>query len=525
MLSTLRFPRMSARLRTPSAIATTLVLCLASGLVPAEAASAPRFLDPLAMYPSSAATVTISADSTSVDYSVVSFEGTVVASGAAAVSGGKAGVELSGLGPGYYTLKVSNTAGSSTTSLGIVQGMDVRTTSALFGTTAHPGIHRGIDQSGASGALGLGSTRVDWRWEDAARADGSFVWDASSEAEISRLQSRGIRPTLVLAYHGLCDGGRTPSSRSCIAEYAEFVAATARKYGGGVDYAVYNEPNSSYNTSACGRTADCYLKLLKPAHDVLRRYAPGAKVNGPALGAHDSWWTVGGPAYQWFKRFVELGGHRYIDVATIHNYSLSTAPEGYGEQAVANAKALLATAGSAKPVVLEEAGYNTVEGGHPEPVQAAFLVRDAAAVLSAGAVRYMHYGLLDNWNAPEDPESNFGLFHHEGSSGGRLTPKPAAVAQAVLARFLDGAVPAGAEQLDPDVRSVLFALPDGRTARIVWSLKAMHTLFLRDAADLEATDIFGRQLPSYTDGGTTALGISGFPVLLLSATPGTAVVD
>ncbi|OFI37292.1 hypothetical protein BIU82_09415 [Arthrobacter sp. SW1] len=516
---------MPLRLRILPILAATLFLTASTALAPAHAESVPRFTDPLAMYDASSVKVSVAADSSSVEYSVSSFEGVTVASGSTTVSGGAGSVDLGGLGPGYYELTVSNTAGKASTSLGIVAGAPAQPASSLFGTTAHPAIHPWIDQSAAAGRLGLRSVRVDWRWEDAVRADGSFAWDPSTEAEISRLQARGIRPTLVLAYYGLCDDGQTPSSKRCINQYADFVKATAQKYGASVDYGIYNEFNYVYNTGKCGRTADCYVKLLKPAFDAVRSYAPGAKVSGPALGAADDWWAVGGEAYNWFKRFVELGGHHYVDEATIHNYSLSTAPEGCGERAVANAKALLAAAGSTKPVVLEETGYNTVEGGQPESIQAAFLVRDAAAVLAAGAGRYMHYGLVNNWNAPSDPESNFGLFRHEDSSGGRLAPKPAAVAQAVLAKFLDGAVPAGQESLDPDVRSTLFRLPDGRTARIVWSQSSAHTLFLSGAGTLDARDLFGRQIPGYAEGDTVSIGISGYPVLLLSATPGTAAVS
>lgn len=516
---------MSLWLRIPSAFAAVLFLSASAGLAPAQAETLPGFTEPLALYETSSANVAVTAASPSVDYSVQSFEGTVVAGGSTPVSGGRATVGLSGLGPGYYRLTVSTPAGSSTTSLGIVSGLAGNPLSPRFGTTTHPALHPTLDQGAAAAALGMRTARVDWRWEDAVRADGTYSWDPTVEAEVSRLLARGIRPTLVLAYYGLCDDGRTPSSRKCINEYVDFVKASALKYGAAVDYGIYNEFNYDYNTGSCGRTADCYLKLLKPASDAVHRYAPGAKVSGPALGAADDWWAVGGAAYTWFERFVELGGHRYVDEATIHNYSLAAAPEGQGERAVANAKALLAAAGSALPVVLEETGYNTVEGGQPESVQAALLVRDAAAVLSAGASRYMHYGLVDNWDAPTDPESNFGLFRHEDTAGGRLAPKPAAVAHAVISRFLDGAVPAGRESLDPDAVSLLYRLPDGRTARIAWSLKSSHTLFLSGAGEVSAVDIFGRALPRYTEGGTTSLGISGYPVLLLSDTPGTATLS
>ncbi|MBO1269460.1 hypothetical protein [Arthrobacter cavernae] len=453
-----------------------------------------------------------------------SFEGSTVATGSAAVSNGAASVDLSGLGPGYYELTVSTAAGKAATNLGLVAGLAKPPASSLFGTTVHPAIHRSLDQSAAASGVGAGTARVDWRWEDAVASGPGFTWDPSTEAEISRLQARGIRPTLVLAYYGLCDGGRTPSSKSCINQYVDYARATAQKFGAGVDYAIYNEFNYALNNGKCGRTADCYLKLLKPASEAIRLYAPGAKVSGPALGAADDWWAVGGAAYTWFDRFVTLGGHNYVDVVTIHNYSLSKAPEGYSERAVANAKALLAAAGSSKPVVLEEAGYNTVAGGQPEPVQAAFLVRDAAAVLSAGASQYMHYGLVDNWNAPASPEANFGLFRHEDTAGGRLVPKPAAVAQAVLSRFLAGAAAMGDEKLGADARSAVFKLADGRTGRIVWSTQVMHSLVLQGGGNVSAVDIFGRQLPLYAEGGAVSLGFGGYPVLLTSDTAGTASI-
>lgn len=483
--------------------------------------TSPAFTDPLAFYEPTAAVIPITAGSESLDYSVESLEGNTLISGTVPVSAGSASVNLNGLGPGYYELTVSNNGGQASTSLGIVDGASTMPDSSLFGTTIHPAIHDpSIDHSAAAGVLGTTTVRLDWRWEDAITADRTvFSWDPATEAEIDRLLARGIRPTLVLAYHGQCDDGRTPSSGSCIREYADFVRATAQKYGASVEYGIYNEFNTETNTSKCGRTPECYLKLLRPASEAIRQAAPMARITGPALGATDDWWAIGGKAHLWFERFVALGGHTYVDDVTIHNYSLSTTPETYSEHAVASARKILHAAGSSQPVVFEEGGYNTVAGGHTELYQAAFLVRDAAAVLSAGAGRYMHYGLIDNWNVPHHPEANFGLIRHEDASDGKLEPKPAAVAQAVLSRYLDGATSQGASQLGADARSSAFRLHDGTFGHILWSTDTMHTLLIHGEGQKSAVDIFGRTVTLYSEGGASSVGIGGVPVLLRTEAP------
>ncbi|WP_139146617.1 hypothetical protein [Arthrobacter sp. SW1] len=523
-------PRRSA-LRRLLAVLVCAVL-LSFGAVPAAAPvqaaayGAPRFTDPMALYDAATARVALTAANGSVSYSVASAEGGLLRQGTATVSSGAGSIDLRTLGPGYFKLTVRNTAGSASTDLGIVARLATTpTTKSPFGTTAHPGIHWQLNHAAASRALGLSTTRVDWRWERMATfISGFYRWDTVGEAEIKRLRALGIRPSLVIAYHGLCDGALTPSSTTCINEYAKFARATAQRFGTTVDYAVYNEWNAATNTGSCGRSADCYMKLLKPAAAAIRAAAPGARVLGPALGAVDDWWAVDGPAYTWFQRFVQLGGAGHVDLVTIHNYSVTTAPDGKGERAVRNAKALLAAAGISKPVVMEEAGYPTVADGLPEYLQAAFMARDAAAVLTAGAATYMPYGLVDNYNDRAHAESNFGLFRHEAVNGGRLVPKQAAVTQAVLSRLLAGAVSRGEEKLGTGTRSMMWRMADGRTLRIVWTTDKTRTLEIGGSTGVAATDWLGRPVPTLLTGGKRQMVIGGIPAFVTTPAGTTARV-
>ena len=474
------------------------------------------------MYDAGSTRVRVASASTSISYSVTSTEGAKLRSGSLAVQNGAASLDLTTLGPGYYTVSVSSPNGSASTGVGVVAGLSRTPTASPFGTSQHPAYHSGPDATAADAMLGFRTVRIDWSWENMATAGSTYNWDAKGSAEITRLKARGIKPVLVLAYHGLCDGGRTPSSAQCIKQYADFVLATARKFGSTVDYAVYNEFNAPTTNGTCGRTADCYMQLLKPASQAIRSAAPGARVLGPALGAIDDWWAVGGDAYLWFQRFVKLGGHNFVDVITIHNYSLASAPEGHGELAMANAKAVLKAAGSTKDVVMEETGYATPRGGLPENVQAVFHVRDAAAVLAAGAKTYMPYTLVDDWNAPTDPQSNFGLFRHEDANGGRLVPKPAAVSQAVMARMLNGARFVKSEALGAGTRSMVFRMADSRTVRIIWTTDQLRSLVLNGAGTVAATDIYGRTVQPSVAGTATYYTIGGFPIFITSTTQGTA---
>lgn len=521
--------RQGTERRSVVALLLALLLLIPAGSIPAASAlvplTVPRFTDRVALYDAAIARVAVSSGTASVNYTVSSLEGKVLRQGTVAMIRGAGGIDLRALGPGYYRLAVRNSVGTVATDLGIVARLGAATTASPFGISAHPGLHWGVNHTDVSKALGVTTTRVDWRWERMATLiPGVYHWDTVSETEIKRLIARGIRPSLVLAYHGLCDGARTPSSSGCIAEYAEFARATARKFGTSVDYAVYNEWNADTNTSACGRTADCYLKVLKPAAAAIRQAAPGARILGPALGAVGEWWAVNGAAYTWFSRFVALGGAALVDQVTIHNYSLTTPPDGKGERAVRNAKAILAAARISKPVVMEEAGYTTVAGGLPEYLQAAFLARDAAAVLTAGAAKYMPYDMIDDYMNRNNGESNFGLFRHEKYTGGRLVPKPGAVTLATLSRLLNGAVPLGEEKLLTGTRSMAWRMADGRTLRIVWTTDTTRILELSAGTGLGVTDGLGRKVTTYPSGTGQRVIIGGLPVFITTPAAVTARV-
>ncbi|GAA4777191.1 glycoside hydrolase 5 family protein [Microbacterium gilvum] len=499
------------RLTRLTAAGALLALLTASGCA-AERPSALQLLDGVAVYDADAAQVRVATPTDGVTYSLSDAEGGTAASGEAPAHDGVAVIDLSEAGPGYFTLTAEDGTGSLTSSLGIVADLDAAP-SPRFGTTAHPSLHEGVDQTAAAVAVGAATVRVDWRWEDAIEAEGRLTPGDDVEAEIARLQARGITPNLVFAYYGECDDGRTPSTPECIQEYVDFVVEAARHYGTGVEYGVYNEFNATTTTSACGTTAACYLEILEPTAAAVRAAVPGAVVTGPALGATDGWWDVGGAARVWFQEFADLGGLALVDRVTVHAYSLTTPPEGKQEAVVQAVREIMAAAGVERPVVMEETGYTTTASGLPEDAQAAFLVRDALLVLAAGAERYMYYNLVDNWDRPEGGEANFGMFRHEDIAQGTLTPKPAGIAHAVLARLV------GADSLvavettaDPDLHVVRIDQPDGSQDRVVWSVERGHVV---SAAASTALDMFGSPLSADLD----AVEVGGTPVILQDCGP------
>ncbi|MGW9112873.1 hypothetical protein [Microbacterium sp. NPDC055683] len=519
----------------PSLLRRMPVLALAAALIaaalvpfstaPADAASAPRITDPVTMYDASWVVVTFASASTTVTYTAKDENGAVAGSGSGWAYGGKGTLDLTALGPGYYDLTITDAAGSTTTSIGVVAQLKASTDTSRFGTTAHPDIHAAsVDQTAAADAVGVATVRVDWRWETASVTRSGVTQDAKVTSEVDRLLAAGIRPVLVLAYYGSCDGGKTPSSRTCIAAYADFAAKTARIYGTRVDYAVYNEPNAATNTSTCGKTPACYIALLKPAYQAIKAAVPGATVTGPAVGAADGWWDEGGQARAWFAEFAALGGLAYVDQVTIHAYTLASTPEGKGENAVRAAKEIMAKAGRDLPLVVEEAGYTTATGGLPEHAAGAFLVRDAALVLAAGATRYMPYNLIDAWNAPDNAAANFGLFHHEDVASGSVSPKHAAVTMAVLSRFVQNGVLTVEETGNDDVHSVKVTWPDGRVGRIVWAVAQAHAIAIADGGTVTVKDVYGDEASATAVANLTVLAVGGHPVYLTGTAAGTLQV-
>ena len=422
------------------------------------------------------ARIPISSPTPKVAWEVRDAGDTLVRAGTADTSTGAATLDFSSFGPGYYRLDLSGADAARSTSFTIVDRLDeaLGASARRFGTTMHPALQPGLREDTAAAGLGLGAARVDLRWEDIELSPGEYTWDAATDDEVARLLARGVRPTLVIAYYGPYDDGRTPSSTKGIAGYTNFVRAAAERYGGRVDYQIYNEFNIAYSNGLCGQTPACYLELLEPASKALHEAAPAARVVGPALGGNTAMWLTSNESYDWLAEFFALGGLDLVDVVSVHNYAAPAAPEGHNDAVIRKITGLMAEypAAANTPLWLGETGYFTTgeaAGGVSELQQARYLVRDAALALAAGVDAYMVYDLLDDWDDPQNPEANFGLIRNPSSQAGVLAPKPAFTTMAVLTRQLENRVFDRRDSLPRGAHSLVFTDASGGALRVMWA--------------------------------------------------------
>lgn len=465
------------------------------------------------------ATLTVTSLESSFNWTATDINGVPVGSGSVTSSPGT--LTLPAVGPGWYGLRMTAPSGAVGNSAFSVVANATTPNSATpnpFGANMHPYTPSSDAvadaEVGAIAAGGLGSMRIDVRWELVEKTKGVYTSYAPADRQIAALQSAGIRPLIVLGYaNPLYDWGRTPNTAAGIAAYAAYAAAVAQHYGPNVDYAVFNEFNvAGTNNSACGITADCYYALLVPTANAIHAAAPGARVVGPSLGGFTQDWTGTAPvAYDWLKRLLDLGGLAYLDAVDIHNYTwpVVAPPEGNNEAVIAAVRSLLATYGGAsKPLWLTETGWPTFPNVVNELTEAQYVVRDAALALRAGIAQYMFYDVMDDCadagNA--NGQCHFGLLRHPDVSGGAVVPKPAFTAYAVVARSLAGYSYSNSDNWGSGVYSLAF-VKAGAKRRVVWAPAGNITLALQSSAPVTVTH-WGGQISTLSPvGGVVTLSV------------------
>jgi hypothetical protein len=500
----------------PAGLLCVLLLSASGCTQPAATITSPGHT----IFDNGGATLQLTSPESSFTWTATDINGVPVGSGSVSSSPGS--LTLPAVGPGWYGLRMTTPSGATLNSAFSVVANATTPNSATpnpFGSNMHPytpSSNAVADaEVAAIAAGGLGSMRIDVRWEQVEKTKGVYTWYAPADRQIAALQSAGIRPLIVLGYaNPLYDGGRTPSTAAGIAAYAAHAAAIAQHYGANVDYGVFNEYNvAGTNNSACGTTADCYYALLGPTANAIHAAVPGARVVGPTLGGFTQDWIGSAPAsYDWLKRLLDLGGLAYLDAVDIHNYTwpVVAPPEGNNEAVIGAVRSLLATysGGASKPLWLTETGWPTFPNVATELAEAQYVVRDAALSLRAGIAQYMFYDVMDDCadagNA--NGQCHFGLLRHPDVSGGAVVPKPAFTAYAVVARKLAGYSYSSSENWGSGVYSLAF-VNGGATRRVAWAPAGNVTLAVQSGAPLTVTSWSGQTSTLNPVGGIVTLGV------------------
>lgn len=457
------------------------------------------------------ANISVDTAAAAVDWTVTTQDGVNVTSGTAAVSDGKTTIDVHGLSPGYYTLRLSaDIAGerrSVATSFGVVTPLPAAAISpnSPFGVGTHYGQRRDTATMDVARQLGIANIRDEVSWPDVETQKGSYTYPAYAQTFMDKAHSLGLTPLLIADYSNpLYDDGKTPTSSEGQAAFGRYADALVGHFGlNAVE--VYNEFNGGFNNGSCGPTPDCYLPLLKATNEAVKSDHPQAKVVGPA--------TAGLPL-DWIHRLLDLGGLNYLDVVTIHPYRQPSPPESLGADLQSLREDIRNhNNGNDKPIWITEMGWPTNEGsGTSEQQEADYVIRAQTTALANGVSKFFWYDLENDGTDPTNSEHNFGLIRQPTADVIASAPKPAAIAEAALTRQLAGLSYKGTDNTAAPAYSYRFG-SGSQVTRVMWSTTP-QTALLHASQPLTVTDQYGKATRLIPVGGTVQVDLTGAPVFV-----------
>lgn len=307
---------------------------------------------------------------------------------------------------------------------------------------------------------GVSAARDELYWNQVETQPGVYSFPAAFDAYMAALQRDQIAPLITLDFaNPLYDGGNTPYTDAGIAAYANYAMAVLNHYGSQIrTVEIWNEYNGSFSAGpATNDLSGTYTRMLQAAYARIKAARPDVTVLGGA--------TAGVPLPYW-EKLMQAGALSSMDALSIHPYRYQSPPEGI-ENDIANLQALVLkyNGGKPMPIWVSEIGWQEQQSTEPgqlaidDAVQAKFLVRAYALLLSAGVTHIDWYMLRD------DQGVVMGLMDPTG------TPKLSAYAFQVMTLELAGAQFQKKETAPGGVYSMLFTRPSGAQVRVIWALQ------------------------------------------------------
>ncbi|MEE1741258.1 hypothetical protein [Streptomyces sp. BE147] len=527
-----RHPR-SLPLPLAFALALALALSLIVGLPPSAPAAAHTLsvTSPSLIFQRGQGAVQFGSSAASVSWSFTDERGTRVRSGTSWLSGGKASLSVADLPPGYFELALHAGAAPEPTDLRTSFAVIEKVPDSAVGPSSPFGAAVHLTRTGwgtqvldEARKAGISHIREDAWWNKFEITKGSYTYPAAFTAGMTRARALGITPLIIAnGANPLYDKGVTPSTPEGIAAFGKFAAAVLDHYGED-NVEVLNEYNGdTFNKSACGRTAACYLDVLTGVNKAVKAVNPQATVVGPAtIGIANCTPPDGRTCFA--PDLIGRGGLTQMDAYSVHPYHYPGGPEwlaGAGDT-IAGLRQRIRDAnhGEDKPIILSEMGWPTdTAHGTGELQQADNLIRLYAVGLANGVTRIYWYDLVNDGSDPAEKEHNFGMLRQPVTATAANpvsvtanAPKPALVAQAVTARMIGGASYAGDDGLAAPARSARFT-GGGTTTRVVWATSPRDVV-VSATGPVTLVDSWGRSsVRQPTNGGfTLAAGTS--PVFL-----------
>lgn len=313
-------------------------------------------------------------------------------------------------------------------------------------------------------AMGFRVVRMDMVWELVERERGTYDW-SHIDALVRDLRAAKLTPLLILDYAnpvyvpGLAASSGKPSpafaallSGDPRAGFLRFVRAAAERYGTGVVWEIWNEPDLNF-----GQPVDTegYAGLAMESCHQIRDAVPDARVIGPAA-SHFAWPVL--------RQFVAADRAGCFDAVSVHPYR-----DGPPESVLQDWASLFgltdcADRPSCPTLVSSEWGYSVTGGTGTAERQADYVTRAYLLNLLAGVPFSVVYDWRNDGTDPNDKEANFGVIDHSG------VVKPAGVALNRLVRQLTGLASLGrVDTPDPNVFVVAFGTGHAVRKLVGWS--------------------------------------------------------
>jgi hypothetical protein len=257
---------------------------------------------------------------------------------------------------------------------------------------------------------------------------------------------------------------------------------------------IWNEPDMD-GTWLPKADPGAYALMLRKAHDAIKAADPTALVLNGGVYVFDA---VGEKGFM--DRVVELAGWDSFDVLSIHPWLIDHAPDDPSlinprerfdvtvPGRIATAQRWLAARGGGKPLWVTEVGWSTC-GGACAPQfaksadqQADYLVRTFVLAQAAGVEHVSFFQLEDKFNGGQQPWGPAAIV------GDDLRPKPAYLAYGTMVAQLQFARLQGTGPLHRPgaLANYRYALPDGGTVDVLWSVRGERTVDFPLAPGLSA---------------------------------------
>jgi hypothetical protein len=440
---------------------------------------------------------------------VEDFWGKAILAGVVPIKNGTGDLILPLKARGYFVLKLSVGKFSRETSLAVFSPFDLNAVKdSPFGMNTHFAQGNPPEVMDVVAMGGIKTIRDELYWATVEPKKGEYIFNAYWYMDYAR--KAGVKPLVPLTYNNrFYDDGLTPYTKAGLAGWAGYAGAVVKNYGEFLEWVeVYNEYNVGFCKGPAASKPENYLEMLKTTYKAVKAVRPGTKVVGPAMACL---------IWDWLEKLLKLGALEYMDALSVHPYRWdrwnAQGPETLDEDMV-RLHALIKKynkTGRPMPVWSTEVSWPSMPKWEISPEkQADYIVRTYAVLISRGVEKNYWYKFVCDLD--DGIESEFGIVRHWDDPRGKLTPKPAYVALAVMARQLTGWMFVERDKIDPAVWSLRFK-KGNETLRILWATRPTGVTVGTDQP-LTVTDMMGNDETLQPANGEFYLTLSGTPVYL-----------